>query len=235
MKKQMRIAVFGVAVVLLPSALIAQMDSNVPPSVDPQGAMSTNGSQPTPAPMRETLGAPGLTGRQMADSEFLRTATAEGIAEVKMGQLGVEKGGVDVKTFGQQMVDDHSAINKDMGTVADSLGVMLPKKMDKDDQAEYDKLSTLSGKDFDTEYIPFIAKAHWKKLHDFYMEASTASDPELSSEVVKALRMMHEHLGMIDKVAAADGITLPPRPPRPSAKPAASAASASPAAPVTKP
>ena len=110
--------------------------------------------------MRETLGAPGVRGQQLADKEFLHTATEDGIADVKLGQLAVEKGGPDVKTLAQKMVDDHTAINKDMATVADALGVLLPKKMNKDDQAEYDKLNGLAGKDFDTEYIIFITKAH---------------------------------------------------------------------------
>jgi hypothetical protein len=51
------------------------------------------------------------------------------------------------------------------------------------------------------------------------MEASVAADPGLATEVVKAMRVMHDHLGMITQVAAQDGITLPPRPPRPVATP----------------
>ena len=70
--------------------------------------------------------------------------------------------------------------------------------MSKDDQAEFDKLNGLSGKAFDTEYLTFILKAHWTKLHDFYMEASVAADPELAAEVVKAMQTMRKHLGMID-------------------------------------
>jgi putative membrane protein len=170
--------------------------------------------------MRETLGAPGLTGRQMADKEFLRTATLEGIADVKLGQLAGEKGSPAVKTFAQKIVADHETMNKDLAKVADSLGVMLPGKMSKDDQAEYDKLNGLSGKNFDTEYLTFILKAHWTKLHDFYMEASVAADPGLAAEVVKDMQTMRGHLGMINQVASQEGITLPPRPPRP-ANPAA--------------
>ena len=45
----------------------------------------------------------------------------------------------------------------------DSLGVLLPGKMSKDDQTEYDKLSGLSGKAFDTEYLTYVLKAHWTK------------------------------------------------------------------------
>jgi putative membrane protein len=174
--------------------------------------------------MRETLGAPGVRGQQLADQVFLHTATEDGIADVMLGRLAVEKGGLDVKTLAQKMVDDHTAINKDMATVADALGVLLPKKMNKDDQAEYDKLNGLAGKDFDTEYLIFITKAHRNDLHDFYMEASVAADPGLAAEVVKAMAVMRDHLGLIAAVAKQDGIPLPPRPPRPGGAPAAAPA-----------
>jgi putative membrane protein len=159
------IAIVGAAALLLPPALVAQADqteqSGAMPSVETQTAPvptgATGGVIPEqPGSMRETLGAPGLTGRQMADKEFLRTATAEGIADVKLGQLATEKGGTDIKTLAQKLVADHTAMNKDMGAIADTLGVMVPGKMSKDDQAEYDKLNGLSGKEFDTEYLVFI-------------------------------------------------------------------------------
>jgi putative membrane protein len=220
MKKIRWIALVGAAVAVLPSALVAQMDQPLSQPSSQQGTAPPSGSaQPADASMRETLGAPGLRGRQMVDQKFLRTATEDGIADVKLGQLAVEKGGPDVKTLAQKLVDDHTAINKELATVADSLGVLLPKKSNKDDQAEYDKLNGLTGKDFDTEYIVFITKAHRKKLHDFYMEASVAADPGLTAAVIQAMRTMHDHLGLIAQVAKQDGIALPPRPPRPGGTP----------------
>ena len=225
MKKIRWIAVVGAAVVLLPWSLVAQTDTGLSPQPDQQSAMppgpnGANGAQPAvPGSMRETLGAPGQMGQQLQDKAFVRTATEDGIADVKLGQLAIQKGGPEVKAFAEKIVPDHEAINKEFATVADSLGVLLPKKMNKDDQAEYDKLNGLSGKDFDTEYIPFILKAHRKKLHDFYMEASVAVDPTLASTVFNAMRTMHDHLGMIAEVAKQDGIALPPRPPRPGPPP----------------
>ena len=225
MKKIRWIAVVGAAVVLLPWSLVAQTDTGLSPQPDQQSAMppgpnGANGAQPAvPGSMRETLGAPGQMGQQLQDKAFVRTATEDGIADVKLGQLAIQKGGPEVKAFAEKIVPDHEAINKEFATVADSLGVLLPKKMNKDDQAEYDKLNGLSGKEFDTEYIPFILKAHWKKLHDFYMEASVAVDPTLATTVVDAMRTMHGHLGMIAEVAKQDGIPLPPRPPRPGPPP----------------
>jgi putative membrane protein len=223
-------AVVGAAAVLLPVALMAQMDPTANPGVSPYpqspqgmnqpagppGSNAPNGSQTIQSGSSSgSLGAPGETGQQMADKQFLRSATEMGIADVKMGELAEQKGEPDVKTLAQQLVDDHTAINKDMGNTADALGVMLPKRMSKDDQAEYEKLNGLSGKDFDTEYLTYVAKKHWLTLHSFYLEASSASDPGLETEVTKAMLTMRQHAGMIANTATAAGVTLPPRPPRP--------------------
>jgi putative membrane protein len=226
--KHMFVAAIVAAVLLSPSIVSAQMDSNgVPQPVGPQSPQGMNqpalgastpptGVQaPQASSMHESLGAPGLTGQQMMDKQFVRNAMEGGLADVKLGTLAAEKGSPAVKTLAQQLVDDHSAMNKDMAGVADVMGVMLPKKINKESQSEYEKLNGLSGKDFDAEYVSYMAKVHYQDLHAFHMEASVASDPELASEVVKAMGMMHKHLGLISNVAKDEDITLPPRPQRP--------------------
>jgi putative membrane protein len=218
------IAIMGAAVVLLPAALIAQVDPTAgagaasPAEMTQPGQLGTAGTQTNqPNSMRDSLGAPGQTGQEMLDKQFIRTAAEGGIADMKLSTLAVEKGSPAVKELAQKMLDDHTVMNKDMDTVADSLGVMLPKKMNKDAQKEYDKLSGLSGKDFDTEYVTYMLKAHFEDLHAFHMEASVAADQGLASEVVKQMGMMHQHITAIVNVAKSEGITLPPRPPRPAA------------------
>lgn len=234
-----RMVAIAAMVVLLAPMLAAQVDPSAPPGSipnstsypqspqninSPSGGMGTNtplGSQTSPSSaMRDTLGAPGQTGQQMMDKQFMRNAAQGGMADVKLSTLAVEKGGPDVKELAQRMVDDHTSINKDMATVADAVGVMLPKKISKEDQAEYDKLNGLSGKDFDAEYLTYMAKSHYQDLHAFHMEASVAADPGLQTEVVKALGMMHDHIVMIAKLAKEEGVTLPPRPARPGPPPA---------------
>jgi len=224
--KHTSLAVAGAVALLLPTVLVAQMDPTANPGVSPYPqspqnmnqptATTATGAQATPSTaMPDSLGAPGQTGQQMIDKQFVRAAAESGIADVKLGTLAVQKGGPEVKDLAQKMVDDHTAMNKDMDTVADSLGVMLPKKMNKDGQKEYEKLNALSGKDFDTEYINYMAKSHFEDLHSFHMEASAAADPDLATEVVKAMGMMHQHLGLIVSAAKAEDIALPPRPQRP--------------------
>ena len=232
--KGLCLGIIGAAVMLSPSVLVAQIDPSAAANPYPQSPQGMNqsaglpgstpptGAQTSPSTsMRDSLGAPGQTGQQMMDKQFLRSAAQAGMADVKLGMLAVQKGGPEVKELAQKLVDDHSAMNQDMAAVADGLGVMLPKKIDKDAQAEYDKLNSLSGKDFDTEFVVFMTKAHYQDLHNFHQEASVAADPGLQSEVVKAMGMMHQHLGMIASVAKENGITLPARPPRPGSAAAA--------------
>lgn len=164
--------------------------------------------------MRDSLGAPGQTGQHMMDKQFIRAATEAGIADIKISELAVQKGSPAIKDLAQKMIADHTSINKELGNVADGMGIMLPKKMSKDQQGEYDKLNGLSGKEFDTEYVNYMAGAHFKDLHAFHSEASSASEPALQEQVVKALKTMHEHLGLIRDTAKNEGITLPPPPPR---------------------
>lgn len=227
------------AVMLLAPCVVAQMQSdptanpgpsaypqspqNMNSPAGPQGSNQSGAQVGTPGSMRDSLPAPGQTGQQMLDKQFLRAAAEGGVADVKMATLAVQKGSTPgVKDLAQKMLDDHTTINKDLAGVADEMSVMLPKKMNKDDQAEYDKLNGLTGKDFDTEYVVYTARTHWMSLHAFYMEASAAADQDLQAEVVKALGTMHEHMGLIGKTAKAEGITLPPRPQRPAATTTAS-------------
>jgi putative membrane protein len=150
----------------------------------------------------------------MMDRQFVRSAAEAGIADVKISALAVQKGSAAVKDLAQQMLSDHTTINKDFADVADQMGVMLPNKMSKDQQAEYDKLNGLSGKDFDTEYVTYMARAHFKDLHAFHSEATAAAEPALQEQVVRALRTMHQHLGLLRDTAKNEGIELPPPPRR---------------------
>ncbi len=109
------------------------------------------------------------------------------------------------------MVDDHTALNNDMAPIADSMGLRTPKTISKEDQAEYDKLSGLSGNDFDIEYLTAMVKDHHKDLREFRMEAADTQDPTLKATVEKGEKVIREHTMMVDKLARDRGIPMPAR------------------------
>src|ERR1700722_11878776 len=138
MKLRCVYAIFFGPVILFPSLLSAQFDPTSVLMSQAQPIRSPQQTQSTPS-AQDSAPNSGDIGQVMQDKMFLRKAAEGGIAEVKLGQLAVEKASSDdVKAFGQKMVEDHTKINSDIARVADSMGVMLPKTMSKDDQAEYD-------------------------------------------------------------------------------------------------
>jgi putative membrane protein len=195
--------------ILSPGLLFAQFDPTATSASQTQPNRPQQQAPSTPS-LQDSGPNSGDLGQIMQDKMFLRKAAEGGIAEVKLGQLAAQKGSSDdVKAFGQKMVDDHTKLNLEMAQVADSMGVMLPKSMNKEDQAEYDKLNALSGNDFDIEYLSFMVKDHHKDLHEFRMEAASPTDPALHNEVVKAQSVIHDHTVMVDKLARAKGIPVP--------------------------
>jgi putative membrane protein len=202
-----RVLIVGAAL-FSPVLLVAQSDPMSPPATQTQ----PNRPQQFPSSSSAQDSAPnsGDVGQIMKDKIFLRKAAQGGMAEVKLGQLAAQKGSSeDVKAFGQRMVDDHTKLNNDMAPIADSMGVRVPKDLSKDDQAEYDKLSGLSGDDFDMEYLSFMVKDHHKDQREFRQEAASTTDPTLQAAVANGAKVIHEHTVMVDKLAREKGVPMP--------------------------
>jgi putative membrane protein len=213
--KSLRIIFLGAATMLFPVALLAQAEPGTLPETSAPGPSSQPQPRPeqrqTPRPsMQDSIGSSGQTAQETKDKMFVRTAVAGGLAQVQFGQVAAQRGGSDeVKALGQQMVEDHTALNKDLESVADSMGVMLPKHINKEDQAELDKLNGLSGDAFDTEYLTLMMKDHHHDLREFRVEAAGTQDPALRDAVTKDAKTIHEHMVTVDKLAKSKGIEVP--------------------------
>jgi len=146
-----------------------------------------------------------------SDRKFMEEAARGGMAEVKLGQLAAEKAGSNqVKQFGQRMVDDHSKANDQLKQIASSKGVALPTELDKSTQREYDKLSKLSGADFDREYMKHMVSDHKKDVGDFKKEAGKAKDADLKQFAASTVPTLEEHLNLAkaaEQVAKNEGKT----------------------------
>lgn len=59
--------------------------------------------------------------------EFVTHAGQDGMAEVALGKIAVERAqDADVKQFAQKMVDDHSKANQELTSLARSKGIAAP-------------------------------------------------------------------------------------------------------------
>jgi putative membrane protein len=138
-----------------------------------------------------------------ADSTFVNKAAHGGLAEVKLGELAKEKASnPDVKAFGQQMIDDHSKANDELKQVASSKGITLPTNMDAKDQATYDRLSKLSGAEFDKAYMKDMVSDHRTDVNEFRRESEHGADPDVKAFAAKTLPTLEHHLQMAESTDA---------------------------------
>jgi len=132
-----------------------------------------------------------------SDKAFVEKAAQGGQAEVELGQLATQKGQSDqVKKFGQKMVDDHSKANDQLKQVASQEGVTLPSGLDAKDQATKDRLSKLSGAQFDKAYMKDMVEDHKKDVAEFQKEANSGKDPAVKNFAQQTLPVLQQHLQM---------------------------------------
>jgi putative membrane protein len=132
------------------------------------------------------------------DKKFLNDAAVGGMTEVELGKLAVQKASNDaVKQFGQKMVDDHTAANNNLKDVAGKESVNVPDSLDSKHQARIDKLSKLSGEQFDKAYVKDQLKDHETDVRDFQTEAQNGTDPGIKTFAAKTLPTLQQHLAMV--------------------------------------
>jgi putative membrane protein len=132
-------------------------------------------------------------GTAEADRMFMKEAVQGDLAEIEIGKLAQQKGASDkVRQFGQKLETDHSANLKKAEPLAGSLGLTPPTAPNANQKATYEKLSRLSGKDFDRAFAKKMLKDHKNDIREFRRE-SRRSGP--AADFAKStLPTLEEHL-----------------------------------------
>jgi len=137
----------------------------------------------------------------VSDSDFAKDAAEGGLAEVKMGELAQEKGTTDaVRDFGKKMVEDHTQANDKLKEVASQQNIKLPAKLDKHDQRVYDKLSQLSGEQFDRAYARDMVRDHKNDVAAFQQEANSGQNDQIKGFASQTLPTLQEHLKLAQQM-----------------------------------
>lgn len=153
----------GVAAVFAIGAGAAQAQ------MKPQGGAA--GSQSgTPGQMQS---APGQgTKASQADQTFLTEAMQGDLAEVQMGELAQQKGDRDdVKAFGETLEKDHGDHAKKLQSLAQQMGATLPNEPNAKQKVDHDRLSKLSGAQFDREFASHMVDDHKKTIAKYQAQA----------------------------------------------------------------
>jgi len=106
---------------------------------------------------------------------FLKKAIEGNFAEIEMGKLAQQNGqNENVKKFGQMLSDDHSTANEKAIDVAKTIGVTPPDGPNPKQKADYNKMSKMSGAQFDRDFAAHMVADHEKDIAEYKKEAKQA-------------------------------------------------------------
>ena len=107
---------------------------------------------------------------------FLRKAIEGNFAEVSMGDLAQKNGQSDgIKSFGKMLSTDHAAANQKAMDAAEGMGMNSPSGPNAKQKADYDKMSKMSGVNFDKTFATHMVADHQKDIAE-YKKASKIKD-----------------------------------------------------------
>jgi putative membrane protein len=142
-------------------------------------------------------GAAALADSDKSDSEFAHKAAAGGMAEVKLSKLAADKSASsEVKSFARKMVSDHTKANQELKKLASQKSLTLPTTMDAEHQRAYDKLVSLTGDDFDKQYMKAMTDDHDDTVKLFKDETQNGKDDELKQFAIRTLPIIEKHDNM---------------------------------------
>lgn len=125
---------------------------------------------------------------------FVSDAIKGDNAEIEMGQLAEQKGASEqVKDFGRMLASDHATAKTQMTNIAAELGVDVPSDVTPDSKQTYERLSKLSGEQFDRSFAQAMVKDHEKDIAEFKAEAEAKNGPA-SDMAAKQLPVLEKHL-----------------------------------------
>jgi len=135
------------------------------------------------------------------DETFAKNAADAGMAEVQLGDLATKNGESQaVKDFGSRMVTDHTKANDQLKSIASQKGIMLPEKISEKHQEAFDRLSKLTGAQFDKAYIKEMVKGHEHVATEFETASKEVKDADLKQFAANTLPTIKEHLKMARQI-----------------------------------
>jgi putative membrane protein len=156
-------------------------------------------------PAGSAVGTAGTSEVSNGDKNFVKDVSAANMAEIELGRLATEKGtNPAVKKFGQMMIDDHTKAGDALSAVASQHSIAMATELDDKHKDLQEKLSTLSGADFDREYIDAMVDGHndvldklgsrvdKKSLEDYKAKTADRVTGEKIDEKVEATAIVPE-------------------------------------------
>ncbi len=150
----------------------------------------------------ETTGVASALGISPTTQDFVNTVAISDMFEIQSSELAQSKATDDSKSFASHMVSDHTKTSGELKAMVTSgkVKAQLPGALDASHQSKLDKLKSLNGKDFDSNYDSMQQSAHKDAVSLFERYAKNGDNPSLKAWAKKTLPALKQHLAMAEKL-----------------------------------
>jgi putative membrane protein len=132
-----------------------------------------------------------------SDAEFVQKAAMDGLVQSKMAELAIDRAQApEVKQFARRMLADHAKTDIELRRLAAKKHLQVPTQLDAANEKIFEQLASLSGVEFDKQYMSIMFDDQKADVADYKMQAKQGSDPELKSFAVRTLPTLERHFDM---------------------------------------
>jgi putative membrane protein len=152
---------------------------------------------------------PAQSAAVLSDTDILRITKTANDADIEGGNMAKSKGqNADVKSYGQLMISDHTALNTQGDSIARRAQLTptdnpASQQLMSEHQAAAQRLQALSGAEFDKAYIAHEVDMHQKLLNTLDQTLiPSAQNAELKSALTGARAKVEAHLNRARDIQA---------------------------------
>ena len=136
-----------------------------------------------------------------AEQDFMMKATQAHLSEMDMARLAMQKSqNSDVRDFANMIQSDHTNALEDLTDLMKDKNVPQPSTLTPETKADIEKMTGLSGAQFDREFVNMMVSDHQKAVEMFRDFVAIGQNPEIKKYAEDLLPKLEMHLEKAQKL-----------------------------------
>ena len=143
----------------------------------------------------DTAGNPNASAE---DARFVMKASADGMAEIMMGHLALNRGQTQaVRDAGQLMITDHTQANDTLMGIAQTVTLRTAHGPNAMQREMYQQVASAPAGQFDAMWTNDMVQSHRQAIALFKMEGHMGQSPQLRQFAMTTLPVLYHHLHVL--------------------------------------
>jgi putative membrane protein len=185
------------------------------PTTQGSGAARLSGnSEGASTTMGDTMNTTSSSDSSQRDSDqssdakaFLREAISGNSAEIALAEVAQRKSqNKDVKQFAEMIRKDHRQANEKIKPLAEAHGLTINQPLDSKHQKKLERFQSMSGAQFDKEYVTDMLKDHQKDIGKYEKAVENVKESDVKQYAQNTLPTLRQHLQHAEHAAQSIGM-----------------------------